>query len=111
MSGWPSQSPKQAVQHTRLAFEELGDTRERDAWLRLPLTGCDGVPRSGQEWVRQGRLAATVISPPLIGDAMQLLASALEAGAQPAERTIVAPISFPSLRELQKPRGQAAPAQ
>jgi ribose transport system substrate-binding protein len=94
----------------RRAFEELGDTRERDAWLRLPLTGCDGVPRSGQEWVRQGRLAATVVSPPLVGDAMQLLASALQAGAQPPERTIVAPISFPSLKELQKGRGQAAPA-
>jgi ribose transport system substrate-binding protein len=94
----------------RRAFEELGDTRERDAWLRLPLTGCDGVPRSGQEWVRQGRLAATVVSPPLVGDAMQLLATALQAGAQPPERTIVGPDSFPSLKELQKARGQAAPA-
>jgi ribose transport system substrate-binding protein len=94
----------------RRAFEELGDLRERDAWLRLPLTGCDGVPRSGQEWVRQGRLAATVVSPPLVGDAMQLLATALQAGAQPPERTIVGPNSFPSLKELQKARGQAAPA-
>jgi ribose transport system substrate-binding protein len=94
----------------RRAFEELGDMRERDTWLRLPLTGCDGVPRSGQEWVRQGRLAATVISPPLVGDAMQLLASAFDAGSQPPERTVVAPSSFPSLKELQKPRGQAAPA-
>jgi ribose transport system substrate-binding protein len=94
----------------RRAFEELGDLRERDAWLRLPITGCDGVPRSGQEWVRQGRLAATVVSPPLIGNAMQLLASALEAGAQPPERTVVGPSSFPSLKELQKPQGQAAPA-
>jgi ribose transport system substrate-binding protein len=92
----------------RRAFEELGDLRERDAWLRLPITGCDGVPRSGQEWVRQGRLAATVVSPPLVGDAMQLLVSALNAGLQPPERTLVAPNSFPSLKELQKPRGQAA---
>jgi ribose transport system substrate-binding protein len=92
----------------RRAFEELSDLRERDAWLRLPITGCDGVPRSGQEWVRQGRLAATVVSPPLIGDAMDLLASALDAGSQPPERTVVAPSSFPSLKELQKPRGKAA---
>ena len=92
----------------RRAFEELGDVRERDAWLRLPITGCDGVPRSGQEWVRQGRLAATVISPPLLGDAMQLLASALKAGSQPPERTLVSPNSFPSLKELQKTRTQAA---
>lgn len=94
----------------RRAFEELGDLRERDAWLRLPITGCDGVPRSGQEWVRQGRLAATVISPPLVGDAMQLLASAFQAGSQPPEHSVVAPLSFPSLKELQRQRGQAAPA-
>ena len=92
----------------RRAFEELGNMHERDAWLRLPITGCDGVPRSGQEWVRQGRLSATVVCPPLIGDAMQLLASALNAGSQPPERTLVAPSSFPSLGELQKTRAQAA---
>ncbi len=92
----------------RRAFEELGDIPERDAWLRLPITGCDGVPRSGQEWVRQGRLAATVVSPPLLGDALHLLASALKAGSQPPERTLVAPSSFPSLKELQKARAQAA---
>jgi len=92
----------------RRAFEELSDTRERDAWLRLPITGCDGVSRSGQEWVRQGRLAATVVSPPLVGDAIQLLATALKAGSQPPERTMVVPSSFPSLKELQKPRATAA---
>jgi ribose transport system substrate-binding protein len=92
----------------RRAFEELLDMKDRDAWLRLPITGCDGVPRSGQEWVRQRRLTATVISPPLVGDAMHLLASALNAGSQPAERTVVPPSSFPSLKELQQARGQAA---
>jgi ABC-type sugar transport system substrate-binding protein len=51
----------------RRVFEELGSVRDRNAWLRLPITGCDGIPRSGQEWVRQGRLAATVVSPPLMG--------------------------------------------
>jgi len=91
----------------RRAFEELADTSERDAWLRLPITGCDGVPRTGQEWVRQGKLAATVISPPLVGDAMQLLANAVKAGSQPPERTLSAPSSFPALKELQKPQGRA----
>ncbi len=92
----------------RQAFEELPDMKDRDAWLRLPITGCDGVPRSGQEWVRQGRLTATVISPPIVGDAMHLLASALAAGSQPAERTVVAPISFPELKELQRLRSHSA---
>jgi ribose transport system substrate-binding protein len=92
----------------RRAFEELGNLQERDAWLRLPIIGCDGLPRSGQEWVRQGRLSATVVSPPLVGDAMELLASALQAGSQPPERTMLAPSSFPTLKELQKTRAAAA---
>ncbi|HEY6372837.1 MAG TPA: hypothetical protein VIX37_19830, partial [Candidatus Sulfotelmatobacter sp.] len=92
----------------RRALEELGNSTERDAWLRLPITGCDGLARSGQEWVRQKRLAATVISPTLVGDAIQLLATAIIAGSQPPERTVVSPSSFPALKELQKVRGQAA---
>ncbi len=93
----------------RRAFEELGDVRERDQWLRLPFTGCDGVPKSGQEWVRQRRLSATVISPPIVGDALHLLVNAISAGSQPPDRTLVAPSSFPALKELQKARAQAAP--
>ena len=86
----------------RRAFEQIGDTTEREAWLRLPFLGCDGVPRSGQEWVRQKRLAATVVSPPLIGTAMELLHAALKSQSQPPERTLVAPISFPAVKDLQK---------
>lgn len=92
----------------RRAFEELLDVRERDQWLRLPFLGCDGLPRSGQEWVRQGRLSATVVSPPIVGDAMEMLSSAMKAGSQPPERTLVAPSSYPALKELQKARVQAA---
>jgi ribose transport system substrate-binding protein len=92
----------------RRAFEEIGNLRERDAWLRLPFIGCDGVPRSGQEWVRQGRLSATVVSPPIAGKAVELLAQALTAGSQPPERTTVAPMSFPAIKDLQKAQGQAA---
>jgi ribose transport system substrate-binding protein len=91
----------------RRAFEELGDMRERDSWLRMPITGCDGVPKSGQAWVRQGRLAATVISPPLVGTAMQLLAKAIRQGAQPPEQTVVPTSSFPALNELQKVQAKA----
>ncbi len=92
----------------RRAFEELGDMRERDSWLRLPFIGCDGVPRSGQEWVRQKRLAATVVSPAIVGEAMHLLANALQAGSQPPERTLVAPSSFPAVKDLEKARAAAA---
>lgn len=89
----------------RRAFEELENLQDRDNWLRLPFIGCDGVPRAGQEWVRQKRLTATVISPPIVGEAMQMLATALKAGSQPPERTMLAPLSFPAVNDLQKTRG------
>jgi ribose transport system substrate-binding protein len=92
----------------RRAFEEIGDLRERDSWLRLPFIGCDGVPRAGQEWVRQGRLAATVVSPPIVGEAIHLLAKALDAGSQPEAQTVISPTSYPSVKELEKARGAAA---
>ncbi len=92
----------------RRGFEESEDMQERDAWLRLPIIGCDGLPRSGQEWVRQGRLAATVVSAPLLGDAMRLLATALETGSQPPERTLVAPCSFPPIKELTRIRDRSS---
>jgi len=86
----------------RRAFEEISNLQERDAWLRLPFIGCDGVPRAGQEWVRQKRLTATVVAPAIVGEAMQMLAQSLKAGSQPPERTLVAPGSFPPVKELQK---------
>jgi ABC-type sugar transport system substrate-binding protein len=91
----------------RRAFDEVTDMQERDAWLRLPITGCDGVPKSGQSWVKQNRLAATVIAPPVVGDALELLAAAMKTGSQPPLRTVVAPESFPALKEL-RPRVKAA---
>jgi len=91
----------------RRAFEELTDMKERDEWLQLPITGCDGVPKAGQAWVRKGRLTATVLCPPLVGDAIHLLAGARK-GAQPPERTLVAPSSFPPLGELKRVRGTSA---
>jgi len=94
----------------RRAFEEISNLEERDRWLRLPVIGCDGVPRAGQEWVRQGKLSATVISPPLVGDAIRLMTTALMSQAQAPERTVISPSSFPSLKELQKTRQQAAGA-
>ena len=84
------------------AFEDLPDPSARDAWLRLPITGCDGVPKAGQAWVRQGWLTATIISPPLMGPAMELLATALKTGSQPPERTLIAPDSFPAIKDLHK---------
>jgi ribose transport system substrate-binding protein len=92
----------------RQAFEELQDLKERDSWLQLPIIGCDGVPKTGQAWVRQRILTATVVSPPLMGDALKLLVHLQSNGGQPPERTVVTPTSFPTIAELKKARGASA---
>src|ERR1700682_942246 len=43
----------------RTAFEELTNELEKERWLDLPFTGCDGLPKTGQSWVRSGILTAT----------------------------------------------------
>ena len=35
----------------RKAFGELAGSQEREYWLKVPFTGCDGVTKTGQEWV------------------------------------------------------------
>ncbi len=83
----------------RKAFEEqAGPNRER--WLNLPFLGCDGMPETGQAWVRSGLLAATVVIPPNADLAVELLAKAMQSGAQPQERTLTTPSSYPSLSAL-----------
>ena len=42
----------------RKAFNELGEG-DRAKWMRIPVTGCDGMPKTGQAWVKNGTLAAT----------------------------------------------------
>ena len=87
----------------RKAFQEIANESERDRWLRLPFTGCDGLPKTGQSWVRSGLLAATVFAPPNIGQAIEMLVQALTKGLRPPERVLSAPSSIPPLGEL-KPK-------
>jgi ribose transport system substrate-binding protein len=88
----------------RRAVEGLTAAQQREQWLKIPFTGCDGVPTSGQVWVRQGLLAATVITPVLAGLALELLAKAITSGTQMPERTLTSPVSFPAIEQL-RPRG------
>src|SRR5205807_4520676 len=73
---------------------------ERERWLHTPFLGCDGVTKTGQEWVRSGQLRATVVIPPMAGLALEMLAKSISAGAMPGERTLCAPRSFPSMAEI-----------
>jgi len=84
----------------RKAFENILNETERARWLRLPFTGCDGLPRTGQAWVRDGYLAATICVPPLAGQAVEILAKAIQSGVQPPEHPLSSPSSFPALESL-----------
>ncbi len=84
----------------RKAFEELTDEVEKERWLRLPFLGCDGLPKTGQAWVRSGLLRATIFIPPNTGQAIEMFVDALQRGKQPPERALTVPVSVPSLTEL-----------
>jgi ABC-type sugar transport system substrate-binding protein len=84
----------------RDAFKELTNEDERDRWLKLPFTGCDGLPKTGQAWVRSGMLAATVFVPPNAGQAIELLVDAIQNKKMPPERVVTAAVSIPALDAL-----------
>jgi ribose transport system substrate-binding protein len=84
----------------RKAFTGMDNLSERDRWLRLPYVGCDGVPKTGQTWVRTGSLAATVIIPPTAGRALTIMHQALQTGVRPPERASTTPESFPPVEQL-----------
>jgi ribose transport system substrate-binding protein len=84
----------------RKAFEELTNESEKERWLSLPFTGCDGLPKTGQAWVRSGILTATVFVPPNAGEAIEMLVNALQSKKQIPERVLTVPISIPVLSEL-----------
>ena len=83
----------------RKAFAGLTD-KDREKWLSIPFTGCDGVTRTGQEWVRHGLLKATIITAPAAGIALQILTKAFNAGTMPPDRTLIPPQSFPAISAL-----------
>lgn len=87
----------------RKAFQEVTNETDRERWLKLPFTGCDGLPKTGQAWVRSGLLAATVYSPPNTGLAIEMLLQNIQHGKDLPEKALVAPSSIPALSEL-KPK-------
>jgi ribose transport system substrate-binding protein len=84
----------------RKAFQKVANETARTRWLNLPFTGCDGQPRTGQKWVSEGLLAATIYVPPLAGNAIEMLAKAFHEGKPPTERTVAMSYSIPTLDAL-----------
>jgi ABC-type sugar transport system substrate-binding protein len=91
----------------RKAFEQ--STHElRQSWRQIPFLGCDGMPQTGQEWVRQGLLAATVFNPPTAPAAIDLVSGFLRDGTMPPPRTLTQARSIPELAMLVKAHGATA---
>lgn len=81
----------------------------RKEWgAALPFLGCDGLPAGGQKMVAERRLAATVVTPPNTGRALELVAAFLRTKQPVPREVLLAPSSFPPEAQL-APRG--APAQ
>lgn len=84
----------------RKAFSEIAGS-EQARWMNIPVTGCDGMPKTGQTWVRGGMLAATIFIRPNTDLALEMLSRALQGAVLP-ERTLTQPESIPKLEELAK---------
>lgn len=94
----------------RKAFGEIGGA-EAEKWMKIPFTGCDGMPKTGQAWVRNGTLAATIFIRQNTDLAMEMLVEVLRHGASVPEHKLTKPESVPSLEELKaaaKGRGAGA---
>lgn len=83
----------------RKALVDLTE-EDRERWQKIPFTGCDGVTKTGQDWVRRGLLTATIITAPAAGTALELLIKAVKSGTMPPDNTLIPPRSFPEIGEL-----------
>jgi hypothetical protein len=68
--------------------------------MSIPFVGVDGLPKTGQSWVRDGLLTATVIMPPSAGHALRLMVTALDKLGKLDEKNWLPPQSLPALAEL-----------
>ena len=83
----------------RKAFGEIAES-ERARWMKIPVTGCDGMPRTGQAWVRNGTLAATIFIRPNTDLAIEMLVEAMTKGAQLPDHKVTEPESVSTLADL-----------
>jgi ribose transport system substrate-binding protein len=93
----------------RKAFEEC--RRDQEGWKKIPFLGCDGMPKTGQEWVRRGLLAATIHIPTNADLGIEMMARAINNGTMPLERTFTVAKPLPSYEVLsQAGRGRTRAA-
>jgi ABC-type sugar transport system substrate-binding protein len=86
----------------RRAFRQRAAGSADEAWSRVAILGCDGLPEEGQALVRSGELAATIVVPSTTPAAIDALASYWEEG-QRSPSISLAPESFPVLEQIALP--------
>jgi ABC-type sugar transport system substrate-binding protein len=91
----------------RKAFKELAQG-ERERWMKIPFTGCDGMPQTGQAWVRNGELAATIFIRPNTDLALEMLTEAIRKGSPLPNQQLTNPESVPTLSDLATRGNQAS---
>jgi len=84
----------------RKTLASMDSFQERERWRDMPYTGVDGLPKTGQAWVRDGSLTATIVVPPNTGQAIQMMASAMQGGGRVPERSYTTAQSVPALEKL-----------
>ena len=84
----------------RKVLSTVTNLEERDRWVKIPYVGVDGLPKTGQSWVRDGSLTATIVVPANAGQAIRLLAEALQSGRTVPERTFTVAESMPAIGKL-----------
>jgi hypothetical protein len=84
----------------RKAFEDNQSAQGKARWDHLLFTGCDGLPKTGQTWVRNKILKATVVVPANTGLAMELVLKARGTGVNPPEIAFTEVSSYPAIEAL-----------
>lgn len=84
----------------RKAFQEISSELDRERWMKIPFLGCDGVPKTGQSWVRSGLLTATIFTPPNTGQAIEMLVDAMVNNKILPERAFTIVASIPPIKSL-----------
>ncbi len=87
----------------RKAIEQPTNGSTGNNKSHIPFLGVDGLARTGQAWVRQGILAATVVVPPTASYALNSLVAALQGREKHKESTLIAPESFPAADAIGSP--------
>jgi ABC-type sugar transport system substrate-binding protein len=84
----------------RNAFKSWANANGQPQRSHLIALGCDGSPSFGQRLATNGELSATVVVPPVSGQAVEEIVSALRGGRRPEAEIKVAVRSHPDIDTL-----------